>query len=80
MKEGFDLMIENYRFDMIGASLDYGVKEHPQKVMKDLGYNVVKCEPVPIGDCWWFRVSNHIDPVPPYLHRMKDDFKFSGEK
>lgn len=72
--------MENYLYDIIGANLDAGVTDHPQKVMRDLGYNFVKSEPVPIADCWWFRVTNHIEPVPEFLHRMSDDFKFSDER
>lgn len=31
-------MIKHYRYDMIGAFYS-GIKEHPQKQMKNLGYN-----------------------------------------
>lgn len=71
--------MKNYRYDIIGASLDYGINEHPQIQMKNLGYKVVKSEPVPIADCWWFRVDNEIENVPDYLYSMSDDFKFSDE-
>lgn len=71
--------MKNYRYDIIGASLDYGVKEHPQIQMKNLGYKVIKSEPVPIADCWWFRVDNEINKVPGYLYLMSNDFKFSDE-
>lgn len=72
--------MKNYRYDLIGAHLDYGIKEHPQIQMKKLGYEVVKSEPVPIGDCWWFRVDNEIKNTPKYLYPMRDDFKFSDER
>lgn len=71
--------MKNYRYDMIGAYYD-GVKEHPQVQMKNLGYKVIESEPVPIGDCWWFRVENSIKNTPSYLHLMRDDFKFSYER
>ena len=48
--------------------------------MKKLGYEVIKSEPVPIGDCWWFRVENKIKNTPNYLYEMKHDFKFSDER
>lgn len=72
-------MIKNYRYDLIGAVLDYHINAHPQEQMKKLGFHVVKCEPFPIGDCWWFRVGNIVSDVPGYLHEMKDTFKFSDE-
>lgn len=69
----------NYRYDVIGASMA-GVKEHPQVDMRNLGYKVIKAEPVMIADCWWFRVESEIDDTPNYLYRMKDNFKFSSER
>jgi hypothetical protein len=72
-------MIKHYKYDIIGAYYS-GVHEHPQKQMKNLGYNVVKAEPVPIADCWWFRVDNEIENVPDYLILMRNDFKFSNER
>lgn len=72
--------MNNYRYDMIGADLDYGIKLHPQEDMMRLGYKLVKSEPVPIADCWWFRTENEIENTPGYLHKMRDSFKFSDEK
>lgn len=72
--------MKNLRYDVIGADIDYGVKLHPQNDMMRLGYNVIKSEPVPIGDCWWFRVENDIENRPGYLHDLKDDFLFSDEQ
>lgn len=71
--------MKNYRYDVIGADQS-GVKEHPQKQMMNLGFNIIKAEPVIIADCWWFRVDNEIENVPEYLYLMRDDFKFSDEK
>lgn len=71
--------MKHYRYDMISANLNAGVKEHPQIQMKNLGYKVVKSEPVPIADCWWFRVENEIENTPNYLYKMRDDFRFSDE-
>lgn len=73
-------MYEHYRYDVIGADLDYGVNGHPQKVMKELGYNIVRSMPFPIADCWIFRVSNHVDPIEPYLTRLDDNFEFFDER
>jgi hypothetical protein len=72
--------MKHYRYDMYGAIVCNGIKEHPQKQMKNLGYNVIKAEPVTIADCWWFRVDNEIENVPEYLYPMSDDFKFSDER
>lgn len=71
--------MKHYKYDLIGASLDAGVKEHPQIDMRNLGYKVIKSEPVSVADCWWFRVENEIDDTPSYLSPMGDDFKFSDE-
>lgn len=71
--------MKNYRYNLIEAHLDYGIKEHPQMHMENLGYKVIKSEPVPIADCWWFRVENEIKNTPKYLYPMNDDFKFSDE-
>lgn len=71
--------MKNYRYDVIGAHYD-GVSEHPQRQMKNLGYKIIKSEPVSIADCWWFRVENEIDNIPSYLYQMGDDFKFSDER
>lgn len=73
-------MSKNYRYDMIGASIEYGVRKHPQQDMIDLGFTVEKSEPVPIADSWWFRVKNEIDFVPSYLTELGTDFKFSDER
>lgn len=72
--------MKNYRYDMIGAHIYNGITEHPQVQMKKLGYKVIKSEPVPIADCWWFRVENEIKNTPEYLNEMSDDFKFSDER
>lgn len=72
-------IMKNYRYDLITAGLDCGIHEHPQVQMKKLGAKVIRCEPVPIGDCWWFRTENEIIPTPKYLTEMSDDFKFTGE-
>ena len=62
--------MKKYRYDLIGADLDYGVKEHPQKQMKKIGFNVVKSEPIPIADCWIFEVDNDIENIPGYLEEI----------
>lgn len=71
--------MNHYVYWMLTADLECGINKHPQDQMKELGFNVVKCEPVSIADCWWFRTTNEITPLPPYIKRMKDDFKFSDE-
>lgn len=69
--------MKNYRYDVICADVDYHIKDHPVTQMCKLGFNIVKGEPVPIGDCWWFRVNNDINIIPEYLTILPDDFKFS---
>lgn len=69
----------HYVYWMLTADLDCGISKHPQDQMRELGFDVVKCEPVTIADCWWFRTTNKIAHLPPYLKRLKDDFKFSDE-
>lgn len=71
--------MKNYRYDIDGAIMA-GVKEHPQLQMKNLGYEVIKSEPVTIGECWFFRVVNEIEDTPDYLYEMGEDFKFSDER
>ena len=71
--------MKNYRYDIISADLDFGIKKHPQQQMKELGFEVLKSEPVPIGDCWWFRVEDSQIDIPEYLTPMSDDFRFSDE-
>lgn len=63
--------MKKYRYDLICAGLNYGIKEHPQKQMKKLGFNVVESEPIPIADCWIFEVNNDIDNIPEYLVEVK---------
>lgn len=72
-------MIKHYRYDIIGADLNYGVHEHPQKQMRKLGFHVIKSEPFSIADFWIFRVDNDIQEVPGYIDEVSKDFKFSGE-
>ncbi|GAA6313814.1 hypothetical protein F290043J8_18400 [Mediterraneibacter gnavus] len=59
--------MKKYRYDIICADMICGVKEHPQKQMKKLGFNIVESEPIPIADCWIFGVNNDIENVPEYL-------------
>lgn len=71
------LELDYFRYDMIGADIDYGVSVHPQEQMERLGYELVRCEPVPIADCWIFEVikDDSIDP-PGYLDRLEGGFDF----
>jgi len=55
---------------------DEGIYEHPQKVMKQLGYNLIQSVPQSIGDCWWFTVEELIEPLPLYLSIMQYDFEY----
>lgn len=75
-----NFMIKNYCYDLISAHLDYHVDKHPQLQMKELGFHVIKSEPVPIADSWWFRVDNEVSVVPKYLRELPETFRFSGER
>ncbi len=72
-------VIKHYRYCLITADWDCGVREHPQKQMSNLGFHVIDSEPFPIGDCWIFRVDNDIPEVPKYLTEI-GDFKFTWER
>lgn len=69
----------NLRYDVIGADLDYGIRVHPQLQMWELGLEVVKSEPCPIADCWFFRISNSAENLPGYLTVLSNCFKFADE-
>ena len=56
-------ILKNYRYDVIGADIKCHIHEHPQKQMKNLGFTVIKAEPVPMADCWWFRVEDDIADI-----------------
>lgn len=69
----------NYRYDVISAC-HQGISNHPKRQMKILGYEVVKSEPCPIADCWFFRTTNEIENPPDYITKLDDDFKFAEER
>ena len=70
----------NYRYDLIGAYIDYHIHKHPQDDLNDKGLKWIKCEPFSIADCWIFRFDKPIESCPPYLTRISDNFKFSDER
>lgn len=72
--------MKNYRYCLYTATIIEGVKEHPQEQMEKLGYKVIKAEPVPIADSWFFRVENEIENTPNYLFELGDDFAFWSER
>lgn len=53
-----------------------GINEHPQIVMKNLGYKLIGSVPQTMGDCWWFTVEKIIKPLPPYLRKTNYDFDY----
>lgn len=63
------------KFDLRDA-YENGVTEHPQHVMKDLGYKVTKMRGEPMGDCVFFEVENIIEPLPVYLTESNYKFEF----
>lgn len=54
-----------------------GYREHPLKVMQQLGYTVLNNEPVGIADCTFFEVETIIEPLPSFLQIAHPDFKFT---
>lgn len=70
----------HYRYDVIGADLDYNIHKYPQQDLEDRGYKWIKSEPFSIADCWIFRFQNELKNPPKYLQRISDDFKFSDER
>lgn len=59
------------RYDLITA-FNQGVLQHPQLQMKDLGYEVLSFEGVPIGDCAIMEVKELIEPLEKYLTEIKE--------
>lgn len=70
----------NLRYDLWQAGVEFGVKMHPQLDMARLGYKIIKSEPVPLADCWWFRVEEDIASRPGYIDELGVDFRFSDER
>ena len=62
-------------YDMWTA-YDCGIKEHPQTVMKNLGYEVIGSVPQSIADCWWFTVKEFIEPLPKYLTKIEYNYDY----
>lgn len=57
----------NLKFDLRTAN-DCGAKDHPQKVMKDLGITYQHSTPQSISDEWWFwNCENLPKELPKYL-------------
>ncbi len=61
-------------------AFDCGVSGHPQIKMKELGYKVIASVPQSIYESWWFTVEDFIEPLPPYLTKMKYDFDYWHEE
>jgi hypothetical protein len=55
-----------------------GYKDHPQKVMKDLGCKVTKYEAVGIADCSFMEVDRLPNPLPEFV--SVSDFEFTIQK
>lgn len=58
-------------YDLITAGMECDIHEHPQEQMKKLGYTIIDAIPQSIADCWWFTVDKFIEPLPPYLRKIK---------
>ena len=55
---------------------EYGAKEHPQKQMKLLGYEVLDAVPQSAYGSWWFTVKEIIEPLPPYLNLITYNYEY----
>ena len=71
--------IKDYKYDLISAIIEHNINDHPQRVMKNLGFHVLKAEPCPIADCWFFRASGDNAELPAFLDVLSDGFRFSDE-
>lgn len=69
----FDINLFSLRLSMIGMYKD-GIDMHPQEYMRHLGYNFIDSEPLEIGDCWMFQVTEIIEPLNKHLTLC--DWKF----
>lgn len=50
------------------SAYDLGQKEHPQKVLRNLGITYTHATPQSISDQWWFwNCQNLPEPLPKYL-------------
>lgn len=50
----------------------YYAKEHPQKILKDLGVTYKKAVPQSIADCWWFFGVENLPSELPSEIEIKD--------
>lgn len=71
--------LKNYKYDIMAAGLVYGIEVHPQLQIENLGFHIVKAEPCPIADSWFFRTDSFVQNIPNYVEELPDDFKFSDE-
>ena len=62
-------------YDVIGADIECGIKQHPQKQMRELGYTILDATPQSIADGWEFTVDKFIEPLPPYLRKIRYDIE-----
>lgn len=58
--------MKKLRYNMRTA-YESGANEHPMKVMRALGYEIINYEGIPIGDCAIIEVEELIEPLPKYL-------------
>lgn len=63
--------MKTVRYDMRSA-YESGATEHPMKVMRSLGYEIIDYEGIPIGDCAIIEVEKLIEPLPNYLTEIKE--------
>ena len=66
----------NQLFYDVWTASNEGINEHPQKQMKNLGYEVLDAVPQSICDGWWFTVKEFIEPLPKYLSKMTYNFDY----
>ena len=49
------------------TAYESGATKHPMKVMRELGYEIIDYEGVPIADCAIIQVKEIIEPLETYL-------------
>lgn len=62
------------KYDTITAHKQ-GVSEHPQKVMKELGYEVTAYEYIGMADCAMMEVKEIKYPLPPFVEPTDYEIK-----
>lgn len=58
------------------TAFDIGITDHPQKVMREMGYTVLGAVPQSVYEQWWFTVEDFIEPLPEFLSEITYNFDY----